>query len=369
MARRHRHTPGDWSSAATRLEEIVAAECGGDALDELFKLLVGCLVAELDGATDDLDGLLRRADLRWPGLLEDATSRLPTHTARRCSEVLHGMSLIDSGLMGLDALFEFVTSRSSRGAKGQFFTPRHVVHEAIRMLDVQPSESVCDPACGSGAFLVHALLEQPSARVFGADLDPRAARNARVMLAALGQDPAQVRVCDSLDLDADDGRRFDVVATNPPFAGDVGPRYAARYDLAQGRRVERDVLFLERCVQLLEPGGRLAIVLPHNKSGAQQWAFVRRWLLCRVQVLAVVGLGRPTFLPHTSQKACLFVGRRRVTPLAEPPPEEEILFFVSERSGKDGAGRLVLRDVPVGTPLWGAVDHDLADATALVRAR
>ena len=241
MARRHGHTPGDWASVATRLEEIVAAECGGDAFDELFKLLVARLVSELDeakdgtrggapdrtaaGASADVAGLLREAAERWPDVLDESTTRLDPSTVRRCLEVLRGMSLLGSSLMGLDLLFEFVTSRASKGAKGQFFTPRHVVHEAIRMLDVQPGESVCDPACGSGAFLVHALLEQPDAQVSGADLDPRAARNARVMLAALGQDPSRVRVCDSLDPASHDGQRYDVVATNPPFAGDVGPRY------------------------------------------------------------------------------------------------------------------------------------------------
>jgi type I restriction enzyme M protein len=157
-------------------------------------------------------------------------------------------------------------------------------------------------------------------------------------------------------------RGFDVVLTNPPFAGDVGSEYADAYELARGHRVERDVLFLERCVQLLRPQGRLAIVLPHNKVGAEQWAYLRAWLLERVAVVAVLGLGRNTFRPHTSQKACVVIGCKRPKPTRRYR-DEEILFFISERDGKDHRGRLAYA-------LDGeTIDHDLAQATPLVRRR
>src|SRR5438105_15574022 len=63
---------------------------------------------------------------------------------------------------------------------------------------------------------------------------------------------------------------FDLILTNPPFAGEVRERHVLDgYDLSRGRDcIERDVIFLERCVELLRPGGRLAIVLPHNKVAA-----------------------------------------------------------------------------------------------------
>jgi Type I restriction-modification system methyltransferase subunit len=157
-------------------------------------------------------------------------------------------------------------------------------------------------------------------------------------------------------------RGFDVVLTNPPFAGDVGCEYADAYELARGHRVERDVLFLERCVELLRPQGRLAIVLPHNKVGAERWAYLRAWLLERVAVVAVVGLGRNTFRPHTSQKACVVIGCKRPKPTRHFR-DEEILFFISERDGKDHRGRLAFG------PDGESIDHDLAQATPLVRRR
>jgi type I restriction enzyme M protein len=282
-------------------------------------------------------------------------------------------------MVGLDAIFEHIVARSAKGHKGQYFTPRHVIDEIVTMVAPEAGERVVDPACGSGGFLCHAARRAPRCEAWGFDLDPRAARVARVMLAASGQSAARIQCLDSLQRPlvegalasgaggaALDGRRrrgtvCDVVLTNPPFAGDVGGSYAG-YQLGADRRVERDVLFLERVIELLRPGGRFAIVLPHNKLAAPRWAYARRWLLCQAQVVAVLSLGRHTFLPHTSQKACVVVGRRRARPLTAPAAAEEIHFFLSESDGKDARGRLRRR-------ADGAVDHDLGVATVQVRAR
>ena len=272
-------------------------------------------------------------------------------------------------------------NKAAKGQKGQYFTPRHVIAEVVKMVCPTAGERVLDPACGSGGFLCHALLHEPRCSAWGVDQDPRAIRVARVMMAASGQ-PA-TRVCAATACDCPDRRLFpenspvieelmraqepkfrgfDVILTNPPFAGDVGSEYASSYELARGKRVERDVLFVERCVELLRPGGRLAIVLPHNKVGGAAWAYLRTWLLLQVRVVAVLGLGRNTFQPHTSQKACVVIGTKRPKSMPQRR-EEEILFFISEREGKDHRGRL-----PYGED-GHTVTHDLGEATPLVRSR
>jgi type I restriction enzyme M protein len=161
-------------------------------------------------------------------------------------------------------------------------------------------------------------------------------------------------------------RGFDVIVTNPPFAGEVRERdLLATYELAQGR-TERDILFLERCVELLKPGGRLAIVLPHNKYAGTQWSRAREWLLRRMRVVAVLGLGRHTFQPHTAQKASVLFAQKRPRVVSAPPRDEEILFMISEREGKDSRGRILVREGASRTsPLWERADHDLADCVAI----
>jgi type I restriction enzyme M protein len=116
-----------------------------------------------------------------------------------------------------------------------------------------------------------------------------------------------------------DQLKFDVILANPPFAGEMKDRkMLARYELARPalRRAgddkqpkeERDVLFIERILKMLKPGGRAAIVLPQGKFNNSSLAFIREWILKKARLLAVVGLHPNTFKPHTGTKtSVLFV--------------------------------------------------------------
>lgn len=246
----------------------------------------------------------------------------------------------------LDAIFESLVPRVAKGDKGQFFTPRHVVDFIIEMLAPRKRELVVDPACGSGAFLSRAHAS--GARAAGTDVDARAVRVARLLAVARGADPASIERRDALRTAP--ARNADVIATNPPFAGRAD---ASGFSIAsEVRTPERDVLFLERAIDLLRPGGRLGIVLPYNKASASAFAGMRRWLIDRARVLAVVGLPRETFLPHTSQRTFVLFAQKRSR--GGPSSGERTFFGISERAGKDTGGE------PVYTAA-GALDHDLAE--------
>jgi type I restriction enzyme M protein len=107
--------------------------------------------------------------------------------------------------------------------------------------------------------------------------------------------------------------KFDVVVANPPFAGEMKDRtMLVHYELARralkragdnkAPKEERDVLFIERILQMLKPGGRAAIVLPQGKLNNSSLAFIREWILKKARLLAVVGLHANTFKPHTGTK-------------------------------------------------------------------
>lgn len=118
-----------------------------------------------------------------------------------------------------------------------------------------------------------------------------------------------------------DELRFDVILANPPFAGEMKDRkMLAHYELARPAlkragddkqpKEERDVLFIERILKMLKPGGRAAIVLPQGKFNNSSLAFIREWILKKARLLAVVGLHPNTFKPHTGTKtSVLFVQR------------------------------------------------------------
>ena len=158
---------------------------------------------------------------------------------------------------------------------------------------------------------------------------------------------------------------FDVILTNPPFAGEIREKqFLDCYTVVNKKsRAERDVLFVERCLDLLKPGGRLAMVLPHNKFAGNSFDFLREWVLKKARILAVVGLGRHTFLPHTHQKASiLFLQKNH--PSMKISPDYNIFFAISEKDGKNSKGQFILckSSLEMGAT-WDTVDHDFLEIT------
>jgi type I restriction enzyme M protein len=420
MPKRHRSAVGSWQALFGRLEELVLANSGEDEFQEVFKLLLAKIVSETrpDGqhlfrvwdspgeTARQIDNLLATAAARWKGIMIEApTSRLSPEHLVICVEALQSFSIRNSTLEALDGLFEYLISKSSKGAKGQYFTPRHVVEACVRIADPSPDELVLDPACGSSGFLIHTFRrvveENPDlnprryaeGQLWGCDIDHRAIQVAKALMLIAGDGHTNLLRLNSLltsTMEADlfnstndEGERnhlsvedfvrarlrnfkgFDLILTNPPFAGEVRERALLNcYSLAKSPgRNERDILFLERCIRLLRPGGRFAIVLPHNKLGGRQWGYAREWLLRHVRLVAVLGLGRHTFLPHTHQKADVLFGKKRERPVKVAPRDERILFLVSERDGKDSKGEVVERPGALPeAPLWVRADHDLEAA-------
>ena len=214
--------------------------------------------------------------------------------------------------------FEVFIGPALRGGEGQFFTPRNVVRMMIDILDPEPGEMILDPACGSGGFLIMALehvwkkLEaQAKAKGWspvqldrkkrdiaskcfrGIDKDSFLAKVTKAYMAIIGDGRGGV-FCENSLLPPNDWHHatrdsikigsFNVVLTNPPFGTKIpikGERVLAQYELGykwkkdkKTGKVEKtntlhedqppQILFLERCLQFLKPGGRLGIVLPES---------------------------------------------------------------------------------------------------------
>ncbi len=137
---------------------------------------------------------------------------------------------------------------------------------------------------------------------------------------------------------------FDIVMANPPFAGDIkDSRLIANYEVAfnnnkKASKVSRDVLFIERNLDFLKPGGRMAIVLPQGRFNNTSDERIREFIMQKARLLAVVGLDGNTFKPHTGTKtSVLFVQKwdDKINPKVEDYP---IFMAVSECSGKDNSG-------------------------------
>lgn len=366
MARRHRLTPGDWSSVARRLEEVVAAGSGEAPLDVVLELLFAKLMAERSGASFSPQTVLRHlatGQARWPGVFTDpCLPRVPPGVRAAAVEALASLSVEAAKETALDAIFEGLTSRRRRSDKGQFFTPRTVCVALARLVPLPETGRVLDPACGSGGLLAAALRDRPQLTALGMDVDAGTLKVAR-LLALLSGQPTCWQHADALREAPEQSGSWDVILSNPPFAGDLqDPSLVERYEVAGIVRPERDVLFVERCLQLLRPGGHLGLVVPAGRLAAHRQGAWRDWLLRRLQVTAVVSLPDETFQPHTAQRTALLVGRKRPQPLSagDPLPAEPIAFSISQRAGRDRRGRPHYRPgVPLHAHPWHALDHDL----------
>ena len=295
---------------------------------------------------------------------------------------LEQLSLLNTDYDVIGAAFEVFAERYFVGEKGEFFTPRIAIKNAIKMLDPQYADTVIDPACGSGGFLIYTLehiwgmietsgLNKEEARrrapsfIYGIDKEPDLVKVARAYMTLIGDGSTYIVDTDSLMrfddwnekarvMLADDNgkiKEFDFVFTNPPFGSDIkidSPPLLANYDLGHkwtkatnsSRWVKSDqtestapqILFLELCINLLKEGGRLCIVLPEGVLGNPTQGHVRQWLLENTTILAVWDCPSSLFLPHTDTKTCvLFIEKSKSF-------DQSIMMSVISECGHDRRG-------------------------------
>jgi len=134
---------------------------------------------------------------------------------------------------------------------------------------------------------------------------------------------------------------------NPPFAGDIKEgQILAQYELrknAKGKnqtKVGRDILFIERNISFLKPGGRMAIVLPQGRFNNSSDAHIRNFLAERGRILAVVGLHGNVFKPHTGTKTSVLLWQKWTDKDGINPRKDDypIFFATMQKPSKDNSG-------------------------------
>jgi len=447
-----------------QLEHDALANAGVNAFDELFKLFFAKLHDEFLPKHKQSDPVQFRVPIGTPeatykrlnDLFQDAKKRphwgeifdegeqlkLRGDALKLCASALEPFSLAHTDLEVVDAAFEYLINPEQKGQKGQYFTPRPVVKMAVRMLNPQEGEKVIDPACGSCGFLIHTirhvqnlygwnrdqLYKYANEYLYAVDFDDRLKKVAKVMMIIAGDGKANVFGVNSLDVrewqNSEAAKRigefakttkdgdFDVVLTNPPFAGKItGKIQLAAYDLyelaqsgalkedddeedgegnekeSEKKRnnkrkvvgIKRDILFLERCIDVLKPGGRMAIVLPQGNLNNLGTRPLRSWIADRARLLAVVGLHVNTFKPFTGTKTSVIFLQKWGGAAGKPLNNYPVFMATSQKSGKNNGGEYVhkWKDGHVvdedGVPTTEsrkspAIDHDLDEiAQAFVK--
>lgn len=334
----------------------------------------------------------------YPELFDDSdVISIDANSIRYVVGELQNYCLLDASREAIGEAFETFIGPALRGSQGQFFTPRNVIHMMVDILDPQPEEMIIDPACGSGGFLVATLdhvwkilegvapkkgwdavrLRDEQRKVAdrylrGIDKDASLAKIAKDYIAILraGRDSV---FCENSLVPPDDWSAetrkefkpgtFDVVLTNPPFGSKIkieGEHILSQYDL--GRRWEKDdegnlqpsgslydtqtpqILFIERCLQLLRNGGRMGIVLPESIFGMPKYRYVVEYLKRNTRILGIVSMPEDLFQPHTHAKTCIVFVKKE-----QPPEDYPIFMAVARWCGHDSRGNPTIRKQPDGT--------------------
>jgi len=373
--------------------------------------------------------LFQKAIGKWPDIFSPLEKiELTPDQLQVCVPLLENIKLFESGreeLEIIDKAFEYLVTEVSKGKKGQYFTPRNVIKMCVKMLNPKENEFVIDPACGSGGFLIHTMYwvwdnylknatfqakrEYAATHLFGIDFDENMRKTSQALMLIAGDGKHHIFKRNSLDArdwireEAEEARvairkagllrsfenpiedeenkktfrylNFDVLMTNPPFAGEITDIGLLRqYEFAKKdgklkRKMERHLLFLERCLDMIRPGGRMAIVLPQGVLNNTNLEWVRQWLLNKARILAVVGLHVNTFKPHTGTKtSVLFLQKWNDNPelgsLNLYQEDYPIFMAVSKKPGKDNSGEYVYKKDEKGDFILDEkgrriLDHDL----------
>lgn len=418
------------------MEDEVLANAGVDAFEEVFKLIFTKLYDEMycyrgrhkylrfrnsNTAAQlkaNIQSLFDDAKNQWPGVFQgDDKLKLSPEHLQVCVGSLEEWKLFNSNLDVVDEAFEYLVNKSSKGEKGQYFTPRWVIDMCVKMMNPQEAETVIDTACGSAGFTVHAIFhvwkqiledeglpvshlftmeDKPQRckdyvadKVFAIDFDEKSVRVARCLNLIAGDGQTNVLHLNTLDYPRWDKRikddeewqetygpgwtklkklraeknanrnfQFDVLMANPPFAGDIKQSdMLSPYELghkANGKlesKVGRDLLFIERNLDFLRPGGRMAVVLPQGRFNNASDKRVREYIAERCRILAVVGLHLNTFKPHTGTKTSVLFVQKWNEDASEPRyhcpkvADYPIFFATQQKAAKDNSGdKLIATD-------------------------
>ena len=222
---------------------------------------------------------------------------------------------VDVKAQAFEGLLEKAASEGKKGA-GQYFTPRVLIKSIVRLMKPDPRVShnftICDPACGTGGFLVAAYewLFKETGGVFdrkeikrirkqtyyGQDLVPRPRRLALMNLFLQGLEPT-IYLGDAI-YEADRGERFDCILTNPPF-GTKGANQVPNRDDFTIETSNKQLNFVQHILTILKRGGRAAIVLPDNCLFEDKAGEVFKILMEDCNVHTVLRLPRGTFTPYS----------------------------------------------------------------------
>jgi len=313
---------------------------------------------------------------------------------------LQPYALLDAPYDVIGTAYEVYVASHLKGERGQYFTNRLVINMMVRMLDPDDKDVILDPACGSGGFLI-AALNYIFAKIDASKRSQSAKdllkRNVCHNLYGVDTTPKLVKVAKCNMLLSKDGHtgiirgnslaKFDklppdflkrvgpskptMILTNPPFGSgpdirikepvilgnfktgrtwevDKNNKIILHDNLNTGQGVPPEILFAERCVELVKPGGVIGIVMAKGQLDNREALSARRYLLDECQILAVVNLQEDTFEPFVGSKASVIFLRKKTKKQGD---DYRIFMAISNKVGQTSRGEPIFKRDAEGNPI------------------
>ncbi len=292
-------------------------------------------------------------------------------------EELQNISLLQSSKDILSDAFEIFVSKILKEEGGQFFTPPNIIKFMVNYLNPKIDSKILDPACGHGGFLLEVkdLLWfkidseekkiEVASNLYGIDKDLFLARISKLYLEILSGGKSNIFCEDSLDPRSYRAQArktiknnyFDFILTNPPFGVKIPinkKEILINYDLGHSwkningkwkkqnkllKQQAPQVLFIERCIQLLKDGGKLGIVLPEGIFGNPSDRYIWEYLNSNGKILGIISLDQTTFQPYTCNKTSILFFQK----MLKVPEEYKIDFAIVNKVGHDKDGKVLYK--------------------------
>ncbi len=283
-------------------------------------------------------------------------------------------------------LYEYLLSEiSTAGKNGQFRTPRHLIQMIVSLVDPKLGEMVCDPACGTGGFLLgayqHILTQHTSQELrsmgedgierglvgdrltdprqwevlrektfHGYDFDTTMVRIGLMNLLLHGVDRPNLGYMDTLSKRFKEKDRYDVVLANPPFKGSID-----KGDIHEELRLKTtktELLFVNRIIDMLRIGGRAGVIVPDGVLFGSSNAHrdLRKMLVEECELQGIVKMPAGVFKPYAgvSTAALIFVKGGRT---------EHVWYYDMQADGyslDDKREKVAENDIPDVIARWKA---------------
>lgn len=299
--------------------------------------------------------------------------------------IFNKVDLVDYHNDPLSLLYQTFIGSEIRGNEGQFFTPTEAVRLLVEAVDPNIGDRIIDPACGAGSFLSYASrhLIQKGAKadvvaknIYGIEKDDYLSRLSQTHVALTTFKSSNIVCGDSIErkiknneqIPFELNEQFDIVFANPPFGAKIkigSDQARTKFDLAyawvRDRKTGRfqktqkfapnpspQILFLELCIKLLKPNGKLGIVVPESLISSLGSSYVCQYLLDEMVIEAVIGMPENLFKTSgkggTHTKTCLLVAKKK----SKKTKLDTIFMAEAKWCGHDSRGNLIPHnDLPV----------------------